>query len=93
MSKLQGVWTGSLYQLKNLRKVFTEVGTAYYGSEDALFEDGDNVLNKPALMVFWLGDFGNQFSDPDNSASDTEDSDTLAKKCFRAVKRYRKYVG
>lgn len=93
MSKLQGVWLGSSSQLQNLRRVYTEVGTAYYDSEDVLFEDGVDILNNPYMMIFWLKDFGSQFSDPDNSASDVEDADKLTKKCFRAVNRYKKYIG
>lgn len=93
MSNLQGEWLGSQVQLKNLRRVYTEVGTAYYGSDEVLFEDGTDILNNPYMMVFWLKDFGNQFLDPDNSASDVEGADKLAKKCFRAVNRYKKYIG
>lgn len=43
MSKLQGVWHGSNSQLRNLRKMYIEAGVAYYGSEDVLFEDDDDV--------------------------------------------------
>ena len=92
MSKLQGVWHGSNAQLRNLRKMYIEAGVAYYGSEDVLFEDGDDVLNSPARMVFWLNDFASQFSDLDNSASDIKGSQKLAKKCLRAASRYKKYV-
>lgn len=92
MDKLQGVWLGSPTQLRNLRKIYTEAGAAYYGSEDVLFEDGENVLNNPRMMIFWLNDFASQFLDPDNSTSDIEDAQKLAKKCFRAVNRYKKYI-
>lgn len=86
MEKLQGVWHGSPAQLRNLRKIYIEAGVAYYGSEDVLFEDGKNVLNNPALMIFWLNDFANQFADLDNSASDVEDAQKLAKKMFKGCK-------
>lgn len=92
MNELQGVWLGSPTQLRNLRKTYTEVGAAYYGSKEVLFEDGEDVLNNPRMMLFWLNDFANQFLDADNSASDIEDAQKLAKKCFRAVDRYKKYI-
>lgn len=92
MKELQGKWLGSPVQLRNLRKVYMEAGAAYYGSEDTLLEDGVNVLNNPALMIFWLNDFTDQFADLDNSASDIDEAQKLAKKCLRAVNRYKIYI-